>query len=63
MFVGSEKGGETAANLYTLIGTAKANGVDPYAYLRHVITRIADGHKINEIDQLLPWNAKAALAA
>jgi transposase len=63
MFVGSEKGGETAANLYTLIGTAKANGVDPYVYLRHVITRIAEGHKAKEIDQLLPWNVKAALSA
>jgi transposase len=63
LFVGSENGGQTAANLYTLIGTAKANDLDPFAYLRHVITCIADGHKINEIDQLLPWNVKAALAA
>jgi hypothetical protein len=36
MFVGSEKGGETPANLYTLIGTAKANGLVPFAYLRRL---------------------------
>lgn len=55
LFAGSDKGGERAATLYTLIETAKLNGVDPQAWLTHVIENIAD-HPINKIDQLLPWN-------
>jgi hypothetical protein len=54
-FAGSDAGGERAAAIYTLIGTAKLNAVDPEAYLRYVLTHIAD-HPINRIDQLLPWN-------
>jgi transposase len=55
LFAGSDSGGERAAALYTLIGTAKLNTVDPEAYLRYVLTHIAD-HPINSIEQLLPWN-------
>ncbi len=55
LFAGSDAGGERAAAMYSLIGTAKLNGVDPEAYLRHVLERIAD-HPINRIAQLLPWN-------
>jgi len=47
--------GERAAAIYSLIGTAKLNGYDPEAFLREVLTRIAD-HPINRIDELLPWN-------
>ena len=54
LFAGSDAGGERAANLYTLIGTAKLNGIDPEAYLREVLTRIAQ-HPINRLDELLPW--------
>jgi transposase len=61
LFAGSDKGGERAAALYTLIGTAKLNGVDPEKYLRDVLARIAD-HPINRIEELLPWNV-AALGA
>jgi IS66 C-terminal element len=50
-----DAGGERAAAAYTLIETAKLNGLDPEAYLREVIGRIAD-HPINRIGQLLPWN-------
>ena len=50
----SDAGGERAAVIYSLIGTAKLNGLDPEAYLREVLTRIAD-HPINRIDELLPW--------
>ena len=55
LFAGSDAGGERAAAIYSLIGSAKLNGLDPEAYLREVLTRIAD-HPIKHIDELLPWN-------
>ena len=55
LFMGSDAGGERAAAIYSLVETAKLNGIDPEAYLRDVLTRIAD-HPINRIDELLPWN-------
>lgn len=54
LFMGSDAGGERAAAIYSLVETAKLNGLDPQAYLREVLTRIAD-HPINRIDELLPW--------
>ncbi len=53
LFMGSERGGKSAAIAYTLIETAKLNGVDPQAWLTDTLNRIAD-HKINRIDELLP---------
>jgi transposase len=55
LFAGSDAGGERAAAIYSLIGSAKINGLDPEAYLREVLIRIAD-HPINRIEDLLPWN-------
>jgi transposase len=55
LFAGSDGGGETAANLYSLIGTCRLNGIDPSHYLRHVLERIAE-YPINRIKELLPWN-------
>jgi len=54
LFAGSDRGGESAAAIYSLIGTAKLNGVDPEGYLRNVLSRIAE-HPINRIEELLPW--------
>jgi len=58
LFAGSDRGGESAAAIYSLIGTAKLNGVDPETYLRNVLSRIAE-HPINRIGELLPWNFAA----
>jgi len=58
LFAGSDRGGERAAALYSLIGSAKLNGLDPESYLREVLTRIAD-HPIRRIEELLPWNLAA----
>ena len=63
LFVGSDKGGERAATLYTLIETAKLNGLDPEAYLTHAIGQLAAGHLATRLSELLPWNCKDALAA
>lgn len=55
LFAGSDHGGERAAAMYSLLGSAKLNGLDPEIYLQYVLARISD-HPINRIDELLPWN-------
>jgi len=55
LFAGSDAGGGRAAKIYSLLGSAKLNGLDPELYLHHVLTLIAD-HPITRIDELLPWN-------
>ena len=55
LFAGSERGGDRAAFMYTLIGTAKLNGVDPQAWLADVLARIAD-MPLSRLPELLPWN-------
>ena len=61
MFAGSPRGGHAMAIAYTLIETAKLNNVDPQAWLTWVLAQIAD-HKINRIDELMPWRYAAEAA-
>jgi hypothetical protein len=60
LFAGSDSGGERAAAMYSLIASCKLNGIDPRAYLCHVLTCIAD-HPIDRVDELLPWRVAAHL--
>ncbi|MGC1505988.1 MAG: IS66 family transposase, partial [Sulfitobacter sp.] len=55
LFAGADTGAETLARAMTVIETAKLNGLDPLAYLADILDRIHD-HKINRLDELLPWN-------
>lgn len=55
----SDRGGDRAAAMYSLITTAKLNDVDPRAWLADVLARIA-GHPASRLDELLPWNWKKA---
>jgi hypothetical protein len=59
LFAGSDRGGERSAAMFTLIETAKLNGIDPQAWLADVLDRIAD-HPASRLDQLLPWHWKTA---
>ena len=60
LFAGSDEGGARWATLCSLIETCKMNDVEPYAYLRDVLQRMVDGHPVNRLGELLPWNWKPA---
>lgn len=61
-FAGSGNGGERAASIYTLVATAKLNGLNPETYRKHILAKIAEGHTINRIDELAPWHGVPAAA-
>ena len=61
LFMGSKGGGKAAAIAYTLVETARMNGVNPEAWLTWVLAQIAD-HKITRLDELLPWRYAAQAA-
>ena len=63
LFFGSDSGGDRAAIVYTLIESAKLNGLDPEAYLASVLGRLARGHPNRRLEELLPWNFMPPLAA
>ena len=63
LFAGSDTGGDRAAAIYTIIQTAKLNGVSPEAYLKNTLTKIAEGHPINRIVELMPWRIASLDAA
>jgi hypothetical protein len=58
LFAGSDGGGNRWAVICSLIETCKLNGVEPYAYLTDILQRMIDGHTVNSLDDLLPWNWK-----
>ena len=61
-FCGSDRGGERAAAIYTLVATAKLNDIDPEAWLSDVLRRIND-HPASRLDELLPWNWRRTFGA
>ena len=63
LFLGSDRGGDRAAVIYTIIESAKLNSLDPEAYLASVLGQLARGHPINRLEELLPWNFQPQLAA
>lgn len=58
LFCQSEKGANASANLYSLVETAKANGVEPYQYLKHIFSELPNAHSLEDIEALLPWHFK-----
>ena len=62
LFCGSDRGGQRAAAMYSLIITCKMNGVDPQAWLADVLARIA-AHPMHRLDELLPWNWRKAIVS
>ena len=58
LFADTPRGAHASATCYTLIETAKANGLEPYTYLRHLLNNIATAKTSEELDALLPWNVK-----
>jgi transposase len=62
LFAGSDSGGERAASIYTLVASAKLNGINPETYLKEILTRIAERHPINRIDELTPWRMTSTTA-
>jgi len=56
MFSDTPAGAEASARLYSLVETAKANGLEPYAYLRRVFTNLPQAKTLEDIEALLPWN-------
>ena len=63
LFLGSERGGERAAAIYTIVQSEKLNNLNPEAYLAAVLDRMAHGDPINRLDELLPWNIRLPPAA
>jgi len=58
LFSQSQAGAKASANLYSLIETAKANGVNLYDYFKIVLTRLPNAQTVDDIEQLLPWEFK-----
>jgi hypothetical protein len=57
LFAGADTGGDRAAAIYTIVQTARLNGVNPEAYRKDILTKIADGHPMNKLSELMPWSS------
>ena len=60
LFADTPHGARASATCYSLVETAKLNGLEPYAYLKHVLEHIAEADTVEKLEALLPWNVKAA---
>ena len=56
MFSDTVEGAQASANLYSLVETAKAHGLEPYRYLRHIFKELPSAQSLESIEKLLPWN-------
>jgi len=63
LFADTPKGAKASANLYSLVETAKANGLDPWAYLEKLFTELPSVTTETDIEALLPWNVKLLASA
>lgn len=63
LFSDTQAGATASANLYSLIETAKANGIEPHAYLTHLYTQLPTATHLEHFEALLPWNVKATSSA
>ena len=59
-FADSQAGARASANLYSLVHTAKANGLEPYAYLKHLFTELPKAQSVEDIEALLPYRIDTA---
>ena len=60
LFADTPHGARASATCYSLVETAKLNGLEPYAYLKHVLEHIAEAQTVEQLEALLPWNVKTA---
>ena len=63
LFSDTPKGATASAQIYSLIETAKANGQEPYAWLRHILERLPTASCVEDYEALLPWNCSPASAS
>jgi hypothetical protein len=63
MFADTVSGAKASASLYSLVQTARANEIEPYAYLRRMLAKLPKAQTVEQIEALLPWNIKLSLAS
>jgi len=63
LFADTPRGAKASAIIYSLIETAKANGLEPFAYLRHVLRHIGAAETVEQLEALLPWRVRPAASA
>ena len=63
LFMDTQYGATASANLYSVVGTCRANGINPHAYLTHLFEQLPRATTLTELEALLPWNVKPLLKA